>query len=148
MLVYEVAGYAKAPVPAPGWRWHHANEGTRHALDGQTGLYSARGRDRHLHWLASDRGVEAIAECLRVQTMAYRGVWIERLRAASPLARRALASALAEWAKEEGLDEVGYLHRPGGDEDTPPGEDLERIPLLRAGYSSVGRYHVFTGESP
>ena len=59
----------------------------------------------------------ALAECQRVQTLAYQGVWIERLWAASDEALSLLARAVIEWGKRLDLDEVGYLApRPYDDE--------------------------------
>jgi ribosomal protein S18 acetylase RimI-like enzyme len=83
------------------------------------------------------------AELLPVQTLLYRGAWIESISACSTAARAVLAHAVVEHAKAATWDEVGSLV-PGpvsGPEDT---NWALRHGLLAAGFRDVGEYRVFT----
>ena len=77
-----------------------------------------------------------MAECLRVYTMTYKGLWLERLWARSKRAYLPMARALVEHAKIVGLDEVGYL--------APQGDAEEQLAsFMTEGYSRVGEYIRF-----
>ena len=64
-----------------------------------------------------DRGVSAFVEAVKVQTLLYAGAWIETLVAPTlgqgegshPHGAVPLIAAAVEWAKAEGLDEIGCL---------------------------------------
>lgn len=60
--------------------------------------------------LAEQRGQPAgYAELIQVQTLLYRGVWIETLVASSSLVSAALVHGTMRWAVRANLDEVGML---------------------------------------
>ncbi len=88
-------------------------------------------------------GALALVEYLRVETLSYAGLWIERPWAASPAALRAALHALVEEAKRLGLDEVGHLAAPVAPSAADP-----RDHWLREGFAPMGRYLVFTREGP
>lgn len=127
MRVYLLAGLAPLPFLPAGWRWQWAHGpgcAGPGAVAGETGrLYTPGGA------LAGE------IECLEVHTLAYSGLWIERLWAAGAQALQVLARGAAERAKESALDEVGYLlpaALAGEQEDA----------LVAIGYDAVGRYFV------
>jgi ribosomal protein S18 acetylase RimI-like enzyme len=83
------------------------------------------------------------AELLPVQTLLYRGGWIEALSSRTAAARAALIEAAVERAKQDGWDEVGCLApaRPAPGQDG--GWPLRRA-LLAAGFHDEGEYRIFT----
>lgn len=141
LLLYEIAGDAPQSFLPPGWRWHLVTEGRFLAGGRSPYPFDAQGPRRRVCWLedASARRA-AMAECLQVQTLAYRGLWIERIWSVSPAATSILARSVVEYAKAEGLDEVGYLCAQTADEEGV-------LPWLRQGYDSAGSYYVFRASS-
>ena len=85
----------------------------------------------------------ALAACLRVHTLAYAGIWIERLWTSSGPALRAALRAVVEEAKRLGLDEVGHLATP----QAPALVDAH-LDWLREGFVSMGRYLVYQRVAP
>ncbi len=83
------------------------------------------------------------AELLPVQTLLYRGGWIEALRSHTPAARTVLVEAAIEHAKREGWDEVGCL-APGQPAPHRDGGWPLRRALLAAGFGDEGEYRVYT----
>jgi len=80
------------------------------------------------------------AELVHVQTLLYRGVWIEALAASTPAARQGLIHEALNRAIAAGLDEVGTLvpksHRP-------------LVDALRAeGFESLGDFHWLQARLP
>jgi predicted GNAT family acetyltransferase len=73
---------------------------------------------------------------LPVQTLSYKGLWIESLRADSPPILGILARRVVEFAEREGMDKVGYL--------CPERSESTRATLEEAGFEAVGRYHVLS----
>ena len=140
MHVHKLHGYGAVPTVPSGWRWHRASGGQFQPLAGPGSAFSACGRGRHVHWLVDGTGTVAMAECVRIETMAYRGMWLERLWAASDRALRLMARLVVEEAKRLRLDEVGYLCPSSGP------RDRARLALLRAEYCSVGSYHILTAR--
>jgi ribosomal protein S18 acetylase RimI-like enzyme len=60
--------------------------------------------------LAERKGQPAgYAELIQVQTLLYRGVWMESLVFSSPVVCAALVHAAVNWAVRAGLDEVGMM---------------------------------------
>lgn len=51
----------------------------------------------------------AFVELLKVQTLLYAGVWVETLRTGRSREATLLIATAVEWAKAEGLDEIGCL---------------------------------------
>jgi hypothetical protein len=64
-----------------------------------------------LIFLLAERKGQSVgyAELIPVQTLLYRGVWIESLVASSPLVSAALVQGAVSWAVHADLDEVGML---------------------------------------
>jgi len=137
MVVYRIMGRVPAPFLPKGWSWHIASEGEFDPC-GKTGqAFSAVGREHEVYWLTGAGGeTVAMAECLRVCTMAYKGLWLERLWAHSGKACQSMARGLVEHAKILGLDEVGCLFPQGHAE-------RQRISFKTEGYSRVGEYIRF-----
>ncbi len=79
-------------------------------------------------------------ELIEVQTLLYRGVWIESLAATGPRVRRALVDEAVERAFAADLDEIGMM-RPKHDRSL---EDT----LRSAGFRSLGRFDWFTARLP
>ena len=80
------------------------------------------------------------AELIEVQTLLYRGVWIESLRAASPGACGALVEQAVERVFEADLDEIGAVVH---EEDWT----LQRA-LRSAGFRSLGGFRWLVAEMP
>ena len=138
MLVFEIRGNAPVPLLPPGWHWHTAKQGVV-CVPGQPPLrFTASGRGREVHSLRDRRGnVVGVTECLQVHTIAYRGLWVEKLWATSNSHCRLVARALVERTKTLGFDEVGYL--------LPRGQrEKSSIPLIREGFLDSGSYLLFT----
>jgi hypothetical protein len=91
-----------------------------------------------------DRAVSAFVELMQVQTLLYAGAWIETL-VAPTLGRGEgshsheavpLIAAAVEWAKAEGLDEIGCL---------VPAKDWRlREAFVGQGFASEGEYLIMT----
>jgi ribosomal protein S18 acetylase RimI-like enzyme len=91
--------------------------------------------------LAESRGRSAgYAELLEVQTLLYRGVWIESLVASERQAAGALVHEVLNRAIAAGLEEVGMM--------VPEDDDLTREALLSAGFRSLGVFDWFRTELP
>jgi len=91
--------------------------------------------------LAEQRGRPAgYAELIEVQTLLYRGVWIESLVASARAARQALVQEAVNRARAAGLDEVGAVvsHRDRA---------LQKA-LLAEGFRSLGEFRWFTASLP
>lgn len=80
------------------------------------------------------------AELLDVQTLLYRGWWIESLAARTAAARRALVSAIVDRAIGAGLDEVGML--------VPAHDWPTQKTLLEDGFRSLGAFRWLTADLP
>jgi ribosomal protein S18 acetylase RimI-like enzyme len=79
-------------------------------------------------------------ELLEVQTLLYRGFWIESLVAATHQARAALVQATLARAAASGLDEVGAM---------VPGSDLPwQRALLDQGFESLGDFDWLVARLP
>lgn len=101
--------------------------------------------------IAGPEGVEALllqaelngqetglAELIEVQTLLYRGFWIESLLATSHTVRQALVRYTLERAAIKRLDEVGAM--------VPQQDALLKECLLSAGFSSLGNFRWFTAS--
>jgi hypothetical protein len=118
-----------ATQPAELAPWHPAPEA---ALLAQTGLA--------LLVAAHDGYPRGYVELLQVETLLYRGLWIESLAADTPGARAALIGATLARAVDLGLDEVGAM--------VPPGDAALRRALPAAGFRALGRFHWLTARLP
>lgn len=127
LLVYEILGREPVDLP-PGWSCR---------VQERPAPFPVAGRSPEAY-AVTDAGGELAAQavCQPVQTLSYRGLWIEELWADS----RALAVALraiVERAKALDLDQAGRLARGlQGDGEL----DI----WLRQGYRNLGPYFVFT----
>lgn len=121
MLVYEIRGHMPLAFLPEGWTWSFAPL--------VPGL--------EVHELHDATGTRVtVAECLQVHTLAYAGLWLERLWAASDRTQALIGRAVVERAKALSLDEVGYL--------LPQIEARRSDALLREGYRHTGRYIILT----
>jgi ribosomal protein S18 acetylase RimI-like enzyme len=80
------------------------------------------------------------AELVEVQTLLYRGVWIESLWASTRRTREALIREAVTQVREASLDEIGAMVREG---DLP----LQRA-CLAQGFESLGMFRWFTAQLP
>jgi ribosomal protein S18 acetylase RimI-like enzyme len=127
LLVYEILGREPVDFLPPGWDWLVKARRTP----------SATAPSPEEQRLLDERGeLVATAICQQVQTLSYRGVWIEELRAGPRVMGTALR-AIIERAKILDLDQVGHL--AGGIQ-----ADGELDVWLRQGYRNLGPYYVFT----
>ncbi|MCL7452209.1 MAG: GNAT family N-acetyltransferase [Anaerolineae bacterium] len=80
------------------------------------------------------------AELIQVETLLYRGVWIESLVAHSRPARAALVRETTNRALVAGLDEVGAM--------VPDKDRAARQALRSAGFRSLGTFQWLVAELP
>jgi ribosomal protein S18 acetylase RimI-like enzyme len=80
------------------------------------------------------------AELIEVQTLLYRGLWIESMAASTQIARAALIHSVLSQAAAAGLDEVGAM--------VPEGDRPWQKALLDAGFRSLGDFHWFRADLP
>jgi ribosomal protein S18 acetylase RimI-like enzyme len=98
-----------------------------------------RSRDHLTLILAEQSGQPAgYADLVEVQTLLYRGVWIESLIASNRMAREALVCEVVNRAKAAGLHEIGAM--------VPRRDQRLQRTLLASGFKSLGKYHWFTAE--
>jgi len=91
--------------------------------------------------LAERKGQPAgYAELIQVQTLLYRGVWIESLVASSSLVSAALVHGAASWAVRAALDEVGMM--------VPERELPLRETFQAAGFESLGTFDWMVARLP
>ena len=135
MPVYAPRGNTARPFLQPGWTWHSARDSVFAGPAPGTGTSLSPGRGAWVGWLEDGAGHRAAAaECLDVQTLSYRGVWVERVWSHRDDAVRYLALGLVEHAKSQGLDEIGFLRPQSGTE-------RERLAWIRSGYEQRGAYY-------
>lgn len=79
-------------------------------------------------------------ELIRVQTLLYRGLWIESLAASKQTVRVALVNEALNRAITMGLDEIGMM--------VPEGEQSLEETLLAAGFRSLGDFDWFRADLP
>ncbi len=80
------------------------------------------------------------AELVGVETLLYRGFWIEELTASDRLVRQALVQEVTRHAQQRGADEIGAM--------VPHSNGRLRTELLCTGYRSLGSYYQLTAELP
>jgi ribosomal protein S18 acetylase RimI-like enzyme len=127
LWVYEILGREAVVFLPAGWTWHIEERQPR--------LHLAASLE--VHRLLNERGeLVARAVCLQVQTLSYRGFWIEELSAGTE-AMGIVLRAIVERAKILDLDQVGHL---------ATGEDArDHLHIwLRQGYRNLGPYFVFS----
>ncbi len=79
-------------------------------------------------------------ELIWVETLLYRGVWIESLVAGNAAARGALVRAAVDQAAQTGLDEIGAM--------VPSAQTALKDALRAAGLSSLGKFRWLVAELP
>ncbi len=84
--------------------------------------------------------IAGCAELSEVQTLLYRGVWIESLAASRQAVRIALAHGALDYAAAAGLDEIGMM--------VPLGDYSLRVALKESGFRSLGQFDWFETELP
>ncbi len=80
------------------------------------------------------------AELIEVQTLLYRGVWIEALVASEPIVRATLIHEAVSRAIVAGLDEIGVM--------VPARDRSLQEALLEAGFGSLGDFDWLAAELP
>jgi hypothetical protein len=81
-----------------------------------------------------------LAELIKVQTILYRGLWIESLETSAQGVRQALVQRAVNEAQAAGLDEVGAM--------VPDHNWLLQQTLVAAGFRSLGEFHWLTADLP
>lgn len=137
LLVYAMRGFVPRESLPSGWRAHILHGGM---VASPTGIPFCAGDGRTVHHISDKAGgTVALAECLEVHTLSYRGLWLERLWSAGDQAFAVLLRWLVERAKKRRLDEVGHLCAALADS---PRREL----WLAEGYASTGDYYVLQGQ--
>ena len=80
------------------------------------------------------------AELSEVQTLLYRGIWIESLAASRQVVRIALAHEALNYTVAAGLDEIGMM--------VPVSDYSLRVALEESGFRSLGQFDWFETELP
>jgi len=83
---------------------------------------------------------EGYAELIWVQTLLYRGVWIESLAVSTAAARGALVRAAVARAAAAGVDEIGAM--------VPAGRRAFKDTLRAAGLRSLGEFRWLVADLP
>jgi ribosomal protein S18 acetylase RimI-like enzyme len=92
-------------------------------------------------WVAEVQGQPAgYLELIQVQTMLYRGIWIESLVARTTAARRALVNTAVNQAAGAGLDEIGAM--------VPNDQSALKDALRSAHLVSLGEFRWLVAELP
>jgi hypothetical protein len=87
-----------------------------------------------------DGGPAGYAELVAVQTLLYRGIWIESLQDPDRAVREALIDGAVSRAAAAGLDEVGAM--------VPAPNWPLRDTLLARGFRSIGEFRRYTASLP
>jgi GNAT superfamily N-acetyltransferase len=80
------------------------------------------------------------AELIQVQTILYRGIWIESLHAPARASREALVDRAVSHAAQSGLDEIGAM--------VPSHEWTFKDALLARGFRSLGEFRWLVADLP
>lgn len=120
-------------------------------LDLEGGAWEADATHRPLALPADAKGLTLLlaerdgqpagyAELVRVETLLYRGYWIEELAALDRWVRQALVQEVTGLGRRAGVDEIGAM--------VPHSNGRLRRELLCSGYRSLGSYHRLTAKLP
>ncbi|MHB1295123.1 MAG: GNAT family N-acetyltransferase [Anaerolineae bacterium] len=141
LTVYTVRGNSPVSFLPEGWSWSTLIVGRLNLPRNVAPPMRAYPGVGEVVWVQDGaHHLRAAAECLRVQTLAYTGLWLERMWWKGANAGRLLARATVERAKVLDLDEVGCLVPHAAYAGT-------EAPLLQCeGFEVEGRYLVFTAE--
>jgi ribosomal protein S18 acetylase RimI-like enzyme len=121
-------------IPGPGTR-SPATTDVAWAVGSAASGESATGREREglALLLAEHHGQPAgYAELVAVQTLLYRGVWIESLSSSKDLVTAALIHGAVQRAASTGLDEIGMM--------VPERDQALQEALRAAGFRSLGAF--------
>jgi ribosomal protein S18 acetylase RimI-like enzyme len=103
--------------------------------------HEPQGEGRAIHLLAEYHGRPAgYGELIRVQTLLYRGLWIESLAASRQTVRVALVNEALTRAISMGLDEIGMM--------VPESEPSLQETFLAAGFRSLGDFDWLRADLP
>lgn len=131
MLVYRLENRKPEFVLPEILRW-------RVVLDPDSRVEFGRAPEVFSVELVSGASFVASADCLFVETLIYRGVWIEQLRGVEE-DTLLLVRGLVAWCAQQSLDELGILCTR--DALTQPGQYEA---LWRAGLESWGHFYTFS----
>lgn len=122
------------PIPGPGTRWSAARDvAWAEGSLAPSGSATVRERGDLTLLLAEHHGQPAgYAELIAVQTLLYRGVWIESFSASGDLVAAALIHGAVQRAASTGLDEIGMM--------VPEGNQSAQEALRAAGFRSLGAF--------
>jgi len=146
LLIYRPQEKPPAPWSSPGVTVGKAagvggmTEGLH--SEGVPGRSSAGQRSQEFTLLSAEQDGRpaGYAELIEVQTILYRGIWIESMGASTQIARAALIHTVLSQAADAGLDEVGAM--------VPAEDRLWQKALLGAGFQSLGDFHWFRADLP
>jgi len=140
LLIYRLQGLAPRSWSAPSVTVRETDN-LADAADWLAGLSPTQDHPNLTLLLAEQEGRPAgYAELIEVQTLLYRGVWIESLVASAWAVREALAQQAVSRAKTSGLDEIGAL--------VPQSNWPLQQTFLAEGFRSLGDFRWFTAELP
>ncbi len=152
LLIHQIRGLSPRPWTALGVTVREATslEEVAHwlpedtvlpASDGFVPWHGPQGDGDPILLLAESDGRPAgYGELIRVQTILYRGLWIESLVASKQMVRVALVNEALNRAILMGLDEIGMM--------VPEGERSLADTLLAAGFRSLGDFDWFRADLP
>jgi GNAT superfamily N-acetyltransferase len=146
LLIHRPQEQPPPPRSAPGLTVREAagvGEVTEwlHGKGEHGGSEARQGSQEFTLLLAEQDGQPAgYAELIEVQTILYRGVWIESMGASTQIARAVLVHSVLRQAAAAGLDEVGAM--------VPEGDQAWQDALLDAGFRSLGDFHWFRADLP
>ncbi len=140
LLIDRIRGLPPRPQPTLGVTIRQATS-MAEAADRLGDLEMAGDQPGLTLLLAEQQGRPAgYAELIEVQTLLYRGVWIESLVASSRAVREALLREAVNRAKAAGLDEIGAM--------VPQDDWPLQKALLAEGFRSLGEFRWFTARLP
>lgn len=140
LLIYRLQGLAPRPRSSPTVTVRETDN-VAEAADWLAGPVLPHDHLGLTLLLAEQQGRPAgYAELIEVQTLLYRGVWIESLVASAHVGRQALVQQAVNRAKAMDLDEIGSM--------VPQADWPLQQALLAAGFRSLGDFHWFTAELP
>jgi ribosomal protein S18 acetylase RimI-like enzyme len=143
LFICRIEGLEARPWSAPGAAIREAADVAEALpLDGRLGDWLAPNDKFDLILLLAEQFGQptGYAELIDVQTILYRGVWIESLVASTRAVREALVQHAVNRAIAAGLDEIGAM--------VPKSDWPWQEALLARGFRSLGDFHWLTAELP
>jgi ribosomal protein S18 acetylase RimI-like enzyme len=140
LLIYRISGLSPPPPADPAVTIREATS----LHDAADWLVDAPSGPDYLDLnllLAQVEGQPAgFAELIEVQTILYRGLWIEALETSAQSVRQAMVHRVIDKARAAGLDEVGAM--------VPHHNSPLQRTLLAAGFRSLGDFRWLVAELP